>query len=155
MMDASEGYIEILSDRQGLPGIVLFAALLFIVFRRGWSGMVILSLVLLAFGASELIISGIFSFPPKDIEVFYPSGAMIYSAASVIIYIFFGRGAPAERIFTVVFLFSAFLLAFSEIYGGKDEPAFIVTGTVVGAACAAFVYTACTWTLKYHSSIKR
>lgn len=137
-----------------MTGIVLLAASLFIIVRRGRrEGLAILLLVLLACAASETICSGMFVFPVREAGSLYLSSVTVFSAAAAVIYIFFSRGSSEERFFTVVFLCSACLHAGFGIYGGETEPAAVIAGTMVGSASAAFFYTVFSWVIKYHNSI--
>lgn len=134
-------------------GIVLLAASLFIIIRRRREGAVILFLALLAGTASERACFAMFDFPATEAGSVYLSSVTVFSAAAVIIYIFFSRGSPAERLFTVVFLFSACLQAGFGIYCGGAGPAAVIAGTTVGSVSAAFFFTVFSWGIKYHSSL--
>lgn len=132
-----------------LSGMALLAASLFIIVRRGREGAMILVLILLSGVVSSTIFAGMF---PGAVPV-YLSSVPVFSAAAVIIYIFFGRGSHAERFFTAAVLFSSCLQAGFGIYDGVAEPGAVIAGIMAGSISAALFYTVFSWVVKYHSSI--
>ncbi len=149
-----------------LSGHIFVLAALFMVVQRGWNGLMILLLALLAVGCADWITSGVLkplfqrTRPCFELEEFRllinqtrsysfaSSHAANSAAVASIIWIFFSRGDAIERVFTAVMVFYALLVAYSRVYVGVHYPGDIVTGALIGIACAGLVYTVFAWIVK-------
>ncbi|ASQ91519.1 phosphatase PAP2 family protein [Prosthecochloris sp. GSB1] len=153
-----------------LSGHIFVLAALFMVVRRGWRGVAILLLSLLAVGLADWITSGVFKplfqrtrpcFILEDCRLlvsqsrswsFASSHASNSAAVASMIWIFFGRGLLVEKTFTGVMIVYAFLVAWSRMYVGVHYPSDILAGALVGVCCAAFVYTVFAWVVKNYGN---
>lgn len=145
--------------------IFLFAAL-FILFRKKRGGLVVLVLALLAVGFADYTASGILkpmfqrTRPCFVIEgcrllvdqsrsySFASSHAANSAAVASVIWIFFGRGRPLDRFFSVTMILYALLVGFSRIYVGVHYPGDVLAGAAVGCIGAVLVYLFCSWVFK-------
>ena len=153
-----------------LSGHIFVFAALFMVVRRGWNGVAIVLLALLAVGLADWITSGVLKplfqrtrpcFAIDDCRLlvsqsrswsFASSHASNSAAVAAMIWIFFSRGLLVERTFTAVMIVYAFLVAWSRMYVGVHYPSDILAGALVGVCCAALVYTVFAWIIKNYGN---
>ncbi|NTU59239.1 MAG: phosphatase PAP2 family protein [Chlorobiaceae bacterium] len=145
---------------------ILLLAAAFILIRKGKDGLVIIPLLILAVGIADFTASGILKplfhrvrpcFALQGVRLlvnqshswsFASSHAANATAIASLVWIFFWRGAPVDRTFTILMIVYAFLVAFSRIYIGVHYPGDVLGGMVIGLGSASIVYTATGWTVK-------
>jgi len=153
-------------SRPELSGHMLLLAALFMIVRRGWQGVTILLLTLLAVGCADFVASGVFkplfqrTRPCFELEEcrlllsqvrsysFASSHAANTAAIAGTIAIFFSRGETVDRVYTAVMVFYALLVAYSRVYVGVHYPGDVIAGVVIGVVSAGTVYTCFAWVVK-------
>ncbi|MBM3162739.1 MAG: phosphatase PAP2 family protein [Chlorobi bacterium] len=149
-----------------LSSHIFLLAGVFVLVRKGRSGMAILAIALLSVGISDFIASGIlkpfvqrirpcFALDSCRLLInqshsysFASSHAANSAAAASVIWIFFHRGSPVERFFVVLMAFYALLVGYSRIYVGVHYPGDVLAGVLIGCASAAAVYAVSSWFFK-------
>lgn len=155
MIQLSTQSLAVLSSPWIFSAIVVLITALFIICRRGWDGVAILSLVLTAGIVSESMLSALTGSVLQEIGLSCPYGTAPYAAAAVIVYIFFSRSTVADTLFTALFLLLSALLAVSGIFAGMYSPGAAAVGILVGIASSGLVYTAVVSMVKYYLSMGR
>ncbi len=149
-----------------LSGHIFVLAALFMVVMRGKGGVAILLLTLLAVGCSDWITSGVLKplvqrtrpcFTIDECRLlidqtrsfsFASSHASNAAAVGSMIWIFFSRGLPVEKVFTAVMLLYSLLVALSRVYVGVHYPSDIMAGILIGILCSGAIYLAFSWVIK-------
>jgi undecaprenyl-diphosphatase len=145
--------------------IVILAAS-FMLVRRGRDGFIVLLLAAIAVGIADFTASGIMKplfqrvrpcFALEGVRLlvsqshswsFASSHAANAAAVAAIVWIFFWKGEPVDRFFSVVMILYGALVAFSRIYIGVHYPGDVLGGVAIGLSSAAMVYTVASWVLK-------
>ncbi len=154
---------------------LLVLAAMFIVVRRGRDGFILLALALLAVGIADFTASGLFKplfhrvrpcFALAGVRLLLnqthswsmaSSHAANAAAVATTIVIFFHRGQPVDRLFALLMVVHAGLIALSRVYIGVHYPGDVLAGALIGVLAAATVYTVAAWLLKrfVHSAALR
>jgi undecaprenyl-diphosphatase len=139
---------------------------LFIVVRKGKDALYVIPLILLAIALADFTASGIMKplfhrvrpcFALEGVRLlvdqshswsFASSHAANSAAIASLVWLFFWRGASVDKVFTVVVIVYASMVAFSRIYIGVHYPGDVVGGIVIGLGSASLVYTSAAWTVK-------
>lgn len=147
-------------------GHILLLAVSFILIRKGKDGVLVFLLVLLAVGIADFTASGILKplfhrvrpcFALQGVRLlidqtrswsFASSHAANSTAIASLVWIFFWRGDAVDKVFSLVMILYALLVAFSRIYLGVHYPGDILGGIAVGLGSATAVYTAAAWIVK-------
>ncbi|NEX14649.1 MAG: phosphatase PAP2 family protein [Prosthecochloris sp.] len=153
-------------SRPELSGHMMLLAALFMMVRRGWNGVIILLLTLLAVGCADWVASGVLkpffqrTRPCFELEEcrlllsqtrsysFASSHAATTAAIAGTIYIFFSRGELVDRAYTAVMVLYALLVSYSRVYVGVHYPGDVIAGAVIGIVSSGIVYTCFTWIVK-------
>ena len=149
-----------------LSAHILVLAAAFMLIRKGKDGLIIILLLILAVGISDFTASGIMKplfhrvrpcFALDGVRLlvnqshswsFASSHAANSTAVASLIWIFFWKGAPVDKAFTIVMISYASLVSFSRIYIGVHYPGDVIGGMFIGLAGASIVYTLTAWTVK-------
>lgn len=145
---------------------IFLLAALFIIIRKQRGAFVVLLFTLLAVGLADYTASGILKplfqrirpcFALQGCRLlidqshsysFASSHAANSAAVASMIWIFFRRGEPVERLFSAVMVLYAFLIGYSRIYVGVHYPGDVLAGMMIGCASAGLVYLALSWLFK-------
>jgi undecaprenyl-diphosphatase len=143
---------------------ILLAAFIFI--RKGKDALIVIPLILLATGISDYTASGIMKplfqrirpcFALEGVRLlidqsrswsFASSHAANSAAIATLLWIFFRKGEMVDKVFTVIMIAYASMVAFSRIYIGVHYPGDVLGGIAIGLASATVVYTAAGWIVK-------
>ncbi|HWQ26356.1 MAG TPA: phosphatase PAP2 family protein [Chlorobaculum sp.] len=149
-----------------LSAHILVLAAAFMLIRKGKDGLIVILLLILAVGIADFTASGIMKplfhrvrpcFALDGVRLlvdqthswsFASSHAANAAAVASLVWIFFWRGAAVDRVFTIIMIVYASLVAFSRIYIGVHYPGDVLGGMLIGLASASIVYTATAWTVK-------
>lgn len=149
-----------------LSSHIFLLAALFILIRKGRSGIALLAITLLAVGLSDYTASGILKPLVQRIRPcfalegcrllidqphsysFASSHAANSAAVASVVWIFFRRGEPVDRFFVAVMTFYAVLVGYSRIYVGVHYPGDVLAGVMIGCTSAVLVYLAASWLFK-------
>jgi undecaprenyl-diphosphatase len=149
-----------------LSSHIFLLAALFIIIRKGRSGVFVLVVGLLAVALADFTASGILKplvhrirpcFALEGCRLligqphsysFASSHAANSAAVASVIWIFFRRGVIVERFFAVLMTLYAFLVGYSRIYVGVHYPGDVLAGILIGAASAAVAYVVSAWIFK-------
>ncbi|MGC8774889.1 MAG: phosphatase PAP2 family protein [Chlorobaculum sp.] len=152
--------------RPKLSGHILVLLVLFIVVRKGKDALLVIPLILLSVGLADFTASGIFKplfhrvrpcFALEGVRLlvdqshswsFASSHAANSTAIASLVWLFFWRGETVDKVFTVIVIAYASMVAFSRIYVGVHYPGDVLGGVVIGLASAAVIYTAFAWIVK-------
>ncbi|MCF8382215.1 MAG: phosphatase PAP2 family protein [Chlorobium sp.] len=149
-----------------LSAHIFLLAALFIVIRKQRDAFGVFVFILLAVGLADYTASGILKPLVQRIRPcfvlegcrllidqshsysFASSHAANSAAVASMVWIFFRRGEPVERLFTAVMLIYAFLVGYSRIYVGVHYPGDVLAGMMIGCMSAALVYLTLSWLFK-------
>ncbi len=149
-----------------LSSHIFLLAALFIIIRKQRGAFVVLLFTLLAVGLADYTASGILKplfqrirpcFALQGCRLlidqshsysFASSHAANSAAVASMIWIFFRRGEPVERLFSAVMVLYAFLVGYSRVYVGVHYPGDVLAGMMIGCTSAGLVYLALSWLLK-------
>lgn len=149
-----------------LSSHIFLLAALFIIIRKQRGAFVVLLFTLLAVGLADYTASGILKplfqrirpcFALQGCRLlidqshsysFASSHAANSAAVASMIWIFFRRGEPVERLFSAVMVLYAFLIGYSRIYVGVHYPGDVLAGMTIGCTSAGLVYLALSWLFK-------
>lgn len=152
------------SPKHSVHILVLLA--LFILVRKGKDAFFVIPLLLFAVGIADYTASGIMKplfhrvrpcFALEGVRLlvdqshswsFASSHAANSTAIASLVWLFFWRGETVDKVFTVVVIAYASMVAFSRIYIGVHYPGDVLGGIVIGLASAALIYTAFAWFIK-------
>jgi undecaprenyl-diphosphatase len=79
---------------------------------------------------------------------FASSHAANSAAIAGLLWVFFWKGELVDKVFTVIMIAYALMVAFSRIYIGVHYPGDVLGGIAIGLLSATFVYTAAAWMIK-------
>jgi undecaprenyl-diphosphatase len=146
---------------------ILVLLALFILVRKGKNAFFVIPLFLFAVGVTDYTASGIMKplfhrirpcFALEGVRLlvdqshsswsFASSHAANSTAIAGLVWLFFWRGDTVDKVFTVVVIAYASMVAFSRIYIGVHYPGDVLGGIVIGIAGAALIYTAFAWFVK-------
>ncbi len=149
-----------------LSSHIFLLAALFIIIRKQRGAFVVLLFTLLAVGLADYTASGILKplfqrirpcFALQGCRLlidqshsysFASSHAANSAAVASMIWIFFRRGEPVERLFSAVMVLYAFLVGYSRVYVGVHYPGDVLAGMMIGCTSAGLVYLALSWLFK-------
>jgi len=149
-----------------LSAHILVLTALFIVARRGQDALWIVLLLLLSVGIADYTASGIMKplfqrvrpcFALEGVRLlvdqtrswsFASSHAANSTAIASLVWIFFWRGELVDKVFTVIMIAYAAMVAFSRIYIGVHYPGDVLGGIAIGLASSMIIYTSAAWMVK-------
>ncbi|NTU96695.1 MAG: phosphatase PAP2 family protein [Chlorobiaceae bacterium] len=149
-----------------LSNHIFLLAILFILIRKGKNALPVILLALAAVGIADYIASGIlkplvqrvrpcFALDHCRLLVvqsrsfsFASSHAANAAAAASMLWIFFRRGPLVERLFALLMIVCAFLIACSRVYVGVHYPGDILAGMLIGIMSALLLYWIFSWLFK-------
>jgi len=149
-----------------LSGHIFILAIIFMVFRKGKEGVLVIFLALLAVGMADFSASGIlkplvqrirpcFALEHYRLLVtqtgsysFASSHAANSAAVAAVAWIFFHSGALIEKLFTAIMIVYAFAIAWSRVYVGVHYPGDVLAGMLIGVCSASLVYLLFSWIMK-------
>ncbi|MEI6848357.1 MAG: phosphatase PAP2 family protein [Chlorobiaceae bacterium] len=149
-----------------LSGHILWLAAIFIVLRRGKKGFLVIIFTLLAVAFADFVASGLLKplvqrvrpcfalehFRLLIIQVksysFASSHAANSAAVAVLTWIFFNKGAVIDKLFNLLMIMYALLIAYSRVYVGVHYPSDVISGSFIGCCSGLLVYLFFSWVMK-------